>query len=265
MWSSRRKESTLSLNPNIKNILVTNDDGIDGEGLKALVAALSEAGNVFVLAPDSNRSAVSSKITVGQSLSLHKHGENTYSCSGMPADCVICALTSDLFPGNIDVVVSGINAGPNMGTDVVYSGTCAAARQAVIMGVPGIAVSLESEHFDYAQHGFNYGPLARFTARNLDTLISLCTGEVFVSLNATSADTYKEAAFASLCRRDYGDQFSIEGEGDRFSGVCTSREITVSGAHDSDYNIARSGKIAVSLIYAEPVLKEMRGRVDFTF
>lgn len=251
---------------NRKKILITNDDGIDGAGLKVLVDSLKTVCDVYVLAPDSNRSAASSKITMGQKLTFHKHGERSYSCSGMPADCVICALKSPLFGVRFDAVVSGINAGPNMGTDVVYSGTCAAARQAVLMGLPGIAVSLESEFFDYSSEGFNFKPLADFTANNLDELISLCDGKVFVSLNATSADSYKEAEFASGCIRDYGDKVSLKSEGENLiSGHCTSDGLSVAGADDSDYNIARSGKIAVSLIYAEPVLKKAVQNVKFKF
>ena len=249
-----------------KKILVTNDDGIDGEGLKVLVSALSEVADVYVLAPDSNRSAVSSKITMGRRLAITKHAERAYASSGMPADCVISALTSPLFEAHFDAVFSGINAGPNMGTDVVYSGTCAAARQAVLMGVPGIAVSLESSKLDYAQDGFNFAPLASFCAKNIDTLISLCTGEVFVSLNATSADRYTEAVFASGCVRDYGDRVILEQKTEcSLTGLCTSDGISVSGNADSDYTIARSGKIAISLIYAEPVVKRMNAHVDFRF
>ena len=250
---------------NRKKILVTNDDGIDGEGLKVLVDSLKKVCDVYILAPDSNRSAVSSKITMDRRISYHKHGDGVYSCSGMPADCVISAFTSPLFDFKLDAVVSGINAGPNVGTDVIYSGTCAAARQAVLMGVPGIAVSLESEYFDYAGDGFNFKPLADFTANNLDELIALCTGEVFVSLNATSADSYKEAVFASGCIRDYGDRVELEGKEPELTGFCTTDKISVTGGNDSDYNIARSGKIAVSLIYAEPVLKKVNGGVKFNF
>ncbi|MCR4822771.1 MAG: 5'/3'-nucleotidase SurE [Treponema sp.] len=250
---------------NLKKILVTNDDGIDGEGLKVLVQALSKVCDVYVLAPDSNRSAVSSKITMGRDYSIKKIDDRTYTCSGTPADCVISALTSNLFPFTFDGVFSGINAGPNMGTDVIYSGTCAAARQAVFMGLPGIAVSLESEFHDYASTGFNFAPLAEFCAKNIDKLFSLCDGKVFVSLNATSADNYSEALFASGCVRDYGDHVEIQDNDSELYCFCNSRGIRVTGNADSDYNIARSGKIAVSLIYTEPVMKKMSGKADFNF
>lgn len=259
---------SLNSDSNRKKILVTNDDGIEGEGLSVLVDSLKTVCDVYVLAPDSNRSAVSSKITMGGRLFYKKAGENAYACSGTPADCVISALTSSLFDFPFDAVFSGINSGPNMGTDVIYSGTCAAARQAVLMGVPGIAVSLESEFFDYARSGFNFRPLADFCAKNLDELISLCKNnpDVFVSLNATSADNYKEAVFASGCVRDYGDKVVFEdNDSESFSGQCESEGISVSGDESSDYNIARSGRIAVSLIYAEPVLKKAGTKTDFKF
>ncbi len=265
----RAREFILSLNSKERmKVLVTNDDGIEGEGLKVLVESLKKVADVYVLAPDSNRSAVSSKITMSQTLNIRRHGEGIYSCSGMPADCVICGFKSPLFGVKFDVLVSGINSGPNMGTDVVYSGTCAAARQAVLMGVPGIAVSLESKYFDYNNDddGFNFKPLADFTASNLSELVSLCDGEVFVSLNATSADSYSEAVFASGCVRDYGDKVSIKSEGEGLlSGHCSSDGPSVTGEPDSDYNIARSGKIAVSLIYAEPVIKRTHKAVSFKF
>ena len=135
----------MSLSSRKPKVLVTNDDGIEGEGLKVLVDSLKKVADVYVLAPDSNRSAVSSKISMWNNLVLKKHGEQFYSCSGMPADCVICAVKSQFFGVEFDAVISGINAGPNLGTDVIYSGTCAAARQAVLMGLAGIAVSLESK------------------------------------------------------------------------------------------------------------------------
>jgi 5'-nucleotidase len=256
----------LSLNR--KKILVTNDDGINGDGLKVLVDSLRTVADVYVLAPDSNRSAVSSSITMWNRLSFQKHSEKVFSCSGMPSDCVKVAFMSPIFGIKFDAVISGINRGPNMGTDVVYSGTCAAAREAVLQGVPGIAVSLESKYFDYDNDsdGFNFKPLADFTAKNLDALISLCDGEVFVSLNATSADSYKEAEFASGCIRDYDDKISLEPDGDgAFFGQCVSSQLRVSGDADSDYNIARSGKIAISLIYAEPVVKRPVQSVKFKF
>ena len=127
-------------------ILVTNDDGIDAEGLAVLVQFLSDESyggkgrEIVVLAPEAERSGVSHAMTLRRPTKVRKLNEGYYSCSGTPADCVIVAGLGVL-PWMPDLVVSGINRGPNMGTDIVYSGTCGAARQAALAGVPAIAVS----------------------------------------------------------------------------------------------------------------------------
>lgn len=128
------------------HILVTNDDGINSPGLSTLAHALEPLGRVTVLAPDHNWS------TSGHVKTLHKplrarltqlpDGTPAYSSDGAPSDCVALALLG-LIPEKVDLCVSGINAGANLGNDVTYSGTVTAAMEAVISGVPGIAVSLD--------------------------------------------------------------------------------------------------------------------------
>jgi hypothetical protein len=114
------------------NILITNDDGYEAEGIKVLAEELSKNHNVYVLAPSSNRSAVSNCVSIREMLELKKINDKLWTLSGFPADCVITAMRSGIFEGiEFDVVLSGINKGPNLGTDIVYSGTCAGARQAV--------------------------------------------------------------------------------------------------------------------------------------
>ena len=125
-------------------ILLTNDDGIQAKGINVIAERLIKDGHeVYVVAPDSNRSAVSHHITIWNVNTLKNQGENRWSCSGYPSDCVCVGLESNLFDFKFDVVVSGINQGANMGTDIIYSGTCGAARQAVLNGVPGIALSVD--------------------------------------------------------------------------------------------------------------------------
>jgi 5'-nucleotidase len=125
-------------------ILVTNDDGVHAQGLLPLKQALGEIGDVVVLAPDSNWSATSHMITMHKPLRVHDvtlaDGSAARSCSGSPTDCVALAAGGvlDVMP---DLVVSGINAGHNLGIDVTYSGTVACAMEAAIHGIPGIAVS----------------------------------------------------------------------------------------------------------------------------
>ncbi|XP_024403245.1 uncharacterized protein [Physcomitrium patens] len=133
----------------LPNVLVTNDDGINAPGLRALVAVLIEdvSCNVFICAPDSEQSGVSHSIThrsVLEVSSVNILGATAFETSGTPADCVSLALTSSIFPwAKPTLVVSGINKGSNCGYHIVYSGTVAGAREAFINGVPAIALSLD--------------------------------------------------------------------------------------------------------------------------
>jgi 5'-nucleotidase len=122
-------------------ILVTNDDGISSLALAQLRRVLSPFGHVITIAPDRNQSATSHSLTLHRPLRIHPVGEDTYSVDGTPTDCVLVAFHGQLGEPP-DLVVSGINHGPNMGEDVFYSGTVAAAIEAVLQGVPGIAASL---------------------------------------------------------------------------------------------------------------------------
>jgi 5'-nucleotidase len=128
------------------HILVTNDDGIDSPGLLALKQGLMTVGQVSVIAPDHNWSAAGHSKTMHKPLRINKvrlaDGDNAYSTDGAPSDCVAMALLGFL-QQKIDLVVSGINKGSNMGDDITYSGTVAAAMEAIIWGVPSIAVSLD--------------------------------------------------------------------------------------------------------------------------
>lgn len=127
-------------------ILITNDDGIDASGLRKLAEIVVKLSDeVYVVAPSGQRSAVSHSITVGKALRVRQVPfpvgvKAAYSCSGMPADCVKAAVHA-ILQERPDVVISGINKGYNMGYDTVYSGTVAAAREAVYQGIKGIAVS----------------------------------------------------------------------------------------------------------------------------
>ena len=130
-------------------ILISNDDGYLATGINALTDALEQVADVVVVAPDRNRSAASSSLTLGRPLRVSKVAENRYSVDGTPSDCVHLALTGflDYEP---DLVVSGINHGANLGDDVIYSGTVAAAMEGRFLGLPTIAVSLvgqDLKHF----------------------------------------------------------------------------------------------------------------------
>ena len=145
------------------SILVTNDDGYGAPGLAALARALSTLGAVTVVAPDRERSSTSHALTLHRPLRVRSHGSRQFSVDGTPTDCVYLGVVQPLGPAP-DLVVSGINRGLNVGDDVTYSGTVAAAFEAALLGVPSFAVSLDSEaggRFGAA------GELAREVARRI--------------------------------------------------------------------------------------------------
>ena len=138
-------------------ILLTNDDGIYARGIIELARAVAHLGDVQVIAPERARSAIGHAITLHKPLRMdpHYHSEYTvpaYATSGTPADCVMLGYY-EIFEKELDLVISGINGGPNLGDDVTYSGTVSGAMEAAIIGIPSIAVSMgafECQHYDGA-------------------------------------------------------------------------------------------------------------------
>ncbi|MBI5534711.1 MAG: 5'/3'-nucleotidase SurE [Deltaproteobacteria bacterium] len=127
-------------------VLVTNDDGYAAAGLSTVVKALSRSMQVVVVAPEAEQSACSHALTLHRAMRLRTWAPHRHALDGTPADCVYVALFAGerLMPRRPDLVISGINRGLNLGLDVYYSGTVAAAREAAIRGVPGLAVSADS-------------------------------------------------------------------------------------------------------------------------
>lgn len=123
-------------------ILVTNDDGIHADGLRALAKALRPLGHVTVIAPDREQSAASHALTLHRPLRIKKVEEDVLSVDGTPTDCVLLGVHGFLKDRRPDLVVSGINHGPNMGNDTSYSGTVAAAVEGTFLGIPSVALSL---------------------------------------------------------------------------------------------------------------------------
>lgn len=131
-------------------ILVSNDDGVQAQGLFVLVEALKSLGDVTVIAPDRNRSGASNSLTLVNPLRVTTLRNGFLSVAGTPTDCVHLAITGLLsLSEKPDLVVSGINAGANLGDDVFYSGTVAAAMEGCFLGIPSMAVSLTNGHLHY--------------------------------------------------------------------------------------------------------------------
>jgi len=132
----------------MRRILVTNDDGYRSDGLGALADALRPLGEVTVVAPVAEASAIGHALTLRRPLRLEKMGERLFAVDGTPTDCVNIAITQ-VFRGLPDLVVSGINKGWNLGDDVTYSGTVAGALEAALLGVAAIAMSLKATSGEY--------------------------------------------------------------------------------------------------------------------
>lgn len=191
-------------------LLISNDDGVFASGIRVLANTLAEAGHqIWVVCPDRERSAT------GHGLTLHKPirvepiegifrvGIEAWACSGTPSDCVKLALNA-LLPEPPDMVLSGINQGANLGTDVLYSGTVSAAMEGVIEGLPAIALSLT--HFTYR----NFEPAAQFAQNLLATLktFPLPTPMLLnVNIPAIKGSQIKGALIARQGIRRYFDLF----------------------------------------------------------
>ena len=133
----------------MKQILITNDDGYESKGLKALIEALQPLGHVTVVAPSTEKSACGHSLTLTRPLNFIELEKNFYKLDdGTPSDCIFLALNKLFKADKPDIVISGINIGSNMGEDITYSGTASAAMEAVLQGIPAIAISQV-----YAEHG----------------------------------------------------------------------------------------------------------------
>ncbi|HKJ16766.1 MAG TPA: 5'/3'-nucleotidase SurE [Xanthomonadales bacterium] len=133
--------------------LISNDDGINARGIQVLSERMRQLGEVTIVAPAKNHSGASSSLTLGDPIRVRSVGERAFRVSGTPTDCIHLALTG-LIDEEPDMVISGINSGANLGDDVIYSGTVAAAMEGRFLGLPAIAVSLDYRdsptHFETA-------------------------------------------------------------------------------------------------------------------
>ncbi|WP_047866283.1 5'/3'-nucleotidase SurE [Rubrobacter aplysinae] len=197
-------------------IVLTNDDGIEAPGIAAARRALerSEAvSEVLVVAPDRNRSGVGRSITFDERLRLKEHpmadGVTGYACSGTPVDCVRL-VSLGLMDFEPDLVFSGINHGENLGDDITYSGTVAGAFEGIVIGVPGIAVSLSTERpwHSGVEPELHFGPVAEFSARLAEAAVEKLPAERILNVNAPNLPLSELSGtrITRLGRRLYKDE-----------------------------------------------------------
>src|SRR5947209_1614465 len=202
-------------------VLLTNDDGIEANGLQTLRRALMEVPGIelAVIAPDGNRSAMARSITTRRPLWVQEvdfdDGTVGYATDGTPVDCVRLARLGLIEGFEAELVVSGINHGSNLGDDITYSGTVAAALEAIVLGLPGIAVSQQSSALELdfrAGSGFDFQVAADFTARLVAELehVPLPQGTL-LNINVPGSDP-QGVQVARLGKRIYKDELALVDE-----------------------------------------------------
>ena len=236
------------------NILLTNDDGINSEGLQKLaeILRIRLKHRVFVIAPDSNRSGVSHAISfINGPVVLCAAGEDAWSCSGLPVDCVMAGVLG-AFPEKPDLVLSGINQGANLGTDIIFSGTAAAARQASLLGVPGIALSLDGD----GHSPFFWNMAVSWIADHLVELLAFRGEDSFVNVNIPNREDGPLGIISSWPGvKNYNGTVSVKNNPD---GGCLCRlepgKEKAEEESGTDCDVVARNYVSVSVIVNHPAI-----------
>ena len=231
-------------------VLLTNDDGIESGGLKVLLEMLEGEHEVWVVAPDGERSGCAQAITISTSIMTRKTGERMFACSGTPVDCVNLAK-NELMSAPPDLVISGINLGPNIGTDIGYSGTAAAARQGAYFEIPSIALSV----FGY-RPGLCFGAALHFLREHMDALIEGWKKDFFYNINTPNTDNrVEEIVVCDIADVKYtsGTVSFDAPRGDRYHFYEGSL-ITDGVLPGTDLYAVMEGKISVSYVRSIPAV-----------
>jgi 5'-nucleotidase len=241
------------------NILLTNDDGIEGEGFLDFAEELkSRSGHrIYTIAPDSNRSGVSNHLTIiTNRLELRPYGKaggknDVWTCRGTPADCTRVAVMGALSV-KIDAVVSGINAGSNIGTDLIYSGTAAAARQGALNGIPSIAYSLVS-----SPGPFLWKDAIDYAVSSLDEFLKLWTDDIFINVNIpNAAGGPKGNRITYPALRTYEDTLTFTSDAEGLI-ICSlgAGKVNTEKMQGTDYSAVLDGYASVSPVFIHPVAR----------
>ncbi|HEQ72373.1 MAG TPA: 5'/3'-nucleotidase SurE [Spirochaetia bacterium] len=238
-------------------ILLTNDDGIESHGLSALREALAGHHELWVIAPEDERSGSSHGVSVSIPVRVRERDERIYAVDGTPADCVLLGIRF-LIPAEVDAVVSGINHGPNLGTDILYSGAVGAARQGALMGKPSYAFSLCGKPTEREA----FLPSAAKARELLEIMFPLASAEHFVNVNFPYP--LPDAPLTAVCfpsQRIYRDHYESFRAPDG-SLYCFLSAEGSSSVHEpgSDFHAIEQGRIAVSPLAVRPINHAVENR-----
>jgi 5'-nucleotidase len=234
-------------------LLITNDDGILAHGLECLIAAAEPLGELTIVAPDREQSAMSHSLTLHHPLRPVQRGERRFQVDGTPTDCVMLAIEA-LMPERPDWVLSGINHGQNMGEDVLYSGTVAAAMEGLAMGVPSIAISFAGGDLRADTRVLNeqvevLTPLLR----HLTTLATFPKDTLLnVNLPPRRGGEIKGVRLTRLGRRIYSNSITPMADpwGRKIFWI-GGGSINWSGTEDSDFRAIEEGYISVTPLHLD--------------
>lgn len=229
-------------------ILVTNDDGIASPGIHAVAAALRALGEVWVVAPDRERTAVGHAVTLHKPLRITKMGHRVFMVNGTPVDCVNLALAKVL-PGRPSLIVSGINRGVNLGDDVMYSGTVSAALEGTILGIPSMAVSQEGEN------KFRFDVGARYAARVAgEVLLHGLPAETILNVNIPNVPlrSIKGVKVTCLSRRRFENPIveKVDPRGRKYYWIAGTRQ-SWSRLKDADHEALEHHMVSVTPIHLD--------------
>jgi 5'-nucleotidase len=241
------------LNVKKLNVLLTNDDGYQAAGLRALADELREFGEVMVVAPSWERSGAAQSLTLRQPIVCHKIADNEWAIDGTPADCVIVALHK-LLHNPPDLVISGINHGANLGENVYYSGTVGAARESVIHHVPALAMSLCSKRPDA-----NFAPSARLAKHVAELILKEGLPEQ-VLLNVNVPETWKGGVRFTRQSKKITRNVLREGEDPKGRRYFWLSEQRIDREQDvdkgSDYAAVFAGEASITPLHLDPTHAE---------
>ncbi len=227
-------------------IMVTNDDGISSPGIKALQEAMACLGQTLVVAPERDNSAVSHSLTMSRPLRIRTIDENTFTLDGTPTDCVAVGL-GKLFARKPDLLVSGINAGPNLGDDISYSGTVSAAIEGTMYSIPSMALSLAGDPpYDYSQAM----QVATCLARRI--LADGLPANTLLNVNIPAQDTFKGFAVTRQGRRLWENsiQETFDPWGRKHYWIGGGTPLRDS-AEDTDVSAIHNGFVSVTPIHLD--------------
>lgn len=231
------------------NILISNDDGILARGLSLLGEAAGDLGRVTVVAPDREQSATSHSLTLHRPIRATRRADGAYQVDGTPTDCVLLALDA-LMPEKPDFVFSGVNHGPNMGEDVLYSGTVAAAMEGLAAGIPSVAFSFGSfdlEHLESHRAGLTrlLGGIVAIESFPRDTLLN-------VNLPPIPGDQVKGVRVTHLGSRVFHEEVArMKDPWGRDIYWIGGGHVTWSGGSDSDFRAIGEGFISVTPLHVD--------------